>query len=223
MSQQILPFYLICDESSSMSGPPIQAINDSLPEIHQEIGSNPAVADKTRFCVIGFSTAAQVLLPLSDLSTITSVPALSASGGTSYTSAFDLLHQTISNDVAKLKSDGHQVYRPAVFFLSDGQPNDDWSAAYGRVTDPGWTPHPNILAFGFGQADKQTIQQVATVKAFIADGTLGPAEALREFAQSLLNSIVNSAAGSAADPAGGATLSVPNQVAGFTTLAAEPI
>lgn len=33
MSQQVLPFYLVCDESSSMSGPPIQAINDSLPEI----------------------------------------------------------------------------------------------------------------------------------------------------------------------------------------------
>ncbi len=72
-----------------MSGMPIEAINDSLPKMHAEIGSNPAVADKTRFCLIGFSNDAEVLLPLADLSTITSIPALQARGGTSYGAAFD--------------------------------------------------------------------------------------------------------------------------------------
>ena len=38
---QVLPFYLVCDESYSMSGQPLDAINASLPEIHSEIGSNP--------------------------------------------------------------------------------------------------------------------------------------------------------------------------------------
>lgn len=33
MSQQILPFYLVCDESASMSGEPIDAINQALPEL----------------------------------------------------------------------------------------------------------------------------------------------------------------------------------------------
>ena len=73
---QVLPFYLVCDESASMSGPPLDAINASLPEIHSEIGANPVVADKTRFCLIGFSDTAQVLLPLSDLSAIFFDPGL---------------------------------------------------------------------------------------------------------------------------------------------------
>jgi uncharacterized protein YegL len=223
MSQQILPFYLVCDESASMGGPPITEINNSLPQLHSEIGSNPVVADKTRFCLIGFSHDAQVLLPLTDLSTVNAVPALNASGGTDYSVAFDLLYDTINKDVAQLKADGHQVYRPAVFFLSDGQPNDDWTAAYHRVTDQNWGPHPNILAFGFGTADQTTIQQVATVKAFIANGTLGPAEALREFAQSLIRSIVNSGTQSAGNASGGATLVMPDNVPGFTTLPADVI
>jgi uncharacterized protein YegL len=224
MALQVLPFYLVCDESGSMSGPPIDAINNSLPELHMEVGSNPVVADKTRFCLIGFCDIAEVLLPLSDLSTVTSMPALRANGGTDYTAAFVKLRQTIESDVQSLKGQGHDVFRPAVFFLSDGQPNDDqWHGAYRSVIDPSWKAHPNILAFGFGQADVQTIQQIATHKAFIANGTLGPAQALREFAQSLIKSVVRSGAQSAADPSGGATLVMPNDVPGFTSLPADVI
>lgn len=221
MAQQVLPFYLVCDESSSMDGPPVEAINDSLPKLHTEIGSNPVVADKTKFCLIGFNHEAQVLLPLSDLSVITSIPGLHASGGTDYSSAFDLLYSTITADVAQLKASGNQVYRPAVFFLSDGQPGDDWTVAYQRLTDPGWSLHPNILAFGFGSADATTLQQVATIRAYIADGTMGPDAALREFASSLIQSIVNS--GSKPTSSGALTLSVPDDVPGFTALPADQI
>jgi uncharacterized protein YegL len=224
MSQQILPFYLLCDESGSMSGDPVDAINKSLPDLHLEIGSNPVVADKTRFCLIGFSNDAEVLLPLSDLSTVTSIPALNASGGTDYQAAFHKLRVTIDADVADLKQQGHQVFRPAVFFLSDGYPNNNnWQTEYQALTDPNWRPHPNILAFGFGSADESTIRQVANTKAFMANGQLGPAEALREFAKSLIRSIVNSGTQSAADASGGATLVMPDQVPGFTTISADKI
>jgi hypothetical protein len=64
---------------------------------------------------------------------------------------------------------------------------------------------------------------VATVRAFIANGFLGPAQALKEFARSLIRSIVSSGSRSAANPSGGATLVMPNEVEGFTTLEAEPI
>jgi uncharacterized protein YegL len=221
MAQQVLPFYLVCDESSSMSGAPVQAINDSLPNLHTEIGSNPVVADKTKFCLIGFNDQAQVLLPLSDLSLVSSIPGLNADGGTDYSCAFDLLYNTIATDVAQLKAKGDQVYRPAVFFLSDGQPGDDWSAAYKRLTDPNWPLHPNILAFGFGSVHAATLQQIATVRAYIANGKIGPEAALREFATSLIQSIVNS--GSKPTSNGALTLSVPDNVPGFTPLPAEQI
>ena len=96
------------------------------------------------------------------------------------------------------------MYRPAVFFLSDGQPGDDWEDSYKRIIDPTWSYHPNVLAFGFGQIDEATLRHVATVRAFIADGSMGPAEALKEFAQSLIQSIVTS--GSKPAQGGGLTL-----------------
>jgi uncharacterized protein YegL len=221
---QLLPFYLVCDESSSMAGAPIDAINESLPEVHAEIGSNPVVADKTRLGLIAFSDQASLLLPLADLSTLTAMPKLSASGGTDYKTAFDMLRATIDADVQQLKQAGHRVFRPAVFFLSDGYPNrDDWRAAHQTLTDPNWKSRPNILAFGFGAADENVIREVATVRAFMADGTMGPAQALREFAMSLVKSMVQSATSSAANPGAGLNLAMPDQVPGFTNISTPEI
>jgi uncharacterized protein YegL len=218
---QILPFYLVCDESGSMSGSPIDAINVSLREIHTDVASNPVVADKTRFCLIGFSDHADVLLPLSDLTSITGMPKLSAGGGTDYEVVFKLLRSTIDNDVSNLKRDGHLVYRPAVFFVSDGQPQkNNWQVALSILTDPSWRPHPNIIAFGFGGADVNVIREVATVKAFMADGTISSAESLREFARYLTWSIVSSSLPSAAGLGGGMTLTLPESVPGFADISA---
>ena len=220
---QVLPFYLVCDESGSMRGVPLRAINASLPDIHSEVASNPVVADKTRFCIIGFSGSARIVLPLSDLSGVTDMPVLGyRPGGTNYSAAFRMLFDAIEDDVRKLKADGHQVYRPAVFFLSDGRPNDkNWQSAYERITDTNWPLRPNILAFGFGKASPAILQRIATVQAFIAEPGMGPAAALREFAGSLIRSIVNSA--SRASATSGLVLAVPDNIPGFTTLSADPI
>ncbi|MDT0326863.1 vWA domain-containing protein [Nocardiopsis lambiniae] len=224
MSQQILPFYLVCDESTSMDGEPIQAINEALPDLHAKIGANPVVSDKVHFAIIAFNHEAQVLLPLADLSEVESLPALQATGGTSYGEAFTLLRETIAQDVDRLKGEGHRVYRPAVFFLSDGFPGDgDWDIAYKKLIDPGWGPHPNILAFGFGEADPRVIRQVATAQAFMSDGTLNPGQALQEFAKSLTNSIVTSGTRAASSPDGAVTLDIPDHVPGYTSLPADQI
>ncbi|MCZ0979846.1 VWA domain-containing protein [Streptomyces diastatochromogenes] len=133
---QILPFYLLCDESGSMAGSNVDALNDALPKLHDEISTNPTVADKTRFCLIGFSTEANVLQPLVDLSDIDEVPALAAGGLTSFGNAFRTLLRCIETDVAALKAEGHEVYRPVAFFMSDGVPtDDDWPQAYKELTE----------------------------------------------------------------------------------------
>lgn len=54
-----------------MKGGPLRTINASLTHIYSEVGSSPVVADQARFCVIGFSGSARMVLPLSDLSAVT--------------------------------------------------------------------------------------------------------------------------------------------------------
>ncbi|MCK8676020.1 vWA domain-containing protein [Streptomyces lichenis] len=218
---QILPFYLVCDESGSMAGQGIDTVNEALPTLYEEISTNPTVADKTRFALIGFSTAASVLQPLADLSELSHLPSLSAGGITSFGSAFRLLRDTIEKDVAALKAEGHEVYRPVVFFLSDGEPTDnDWEEALADLKEAERFRYaPKIIAFGITDADAAIISRVANFKAFIQkDDSISPAVALREFASSLTRSIVNSATSMAAEGGDGFQLQVDEQVPGYTSL-----
>lgn len=191
---QLLPFYVVCDESASMQGEPVEAINQAIPELHRAIAVDPIVTDKTRFCLIGFSDTAKVLLPLSDLSEVSQMPALSADGSTNFGAAFTLLKRQIEQDVARLKADNAKVFRPAVFFMSDGQPTDSgWESAYQSLVDASFPQHPNVIAFGFGDADEAVIRKIATKAGYMADDGVSPGGALREWARQLTASIVGSA------------------------------
>ncbi|MER6264652.1 MULTISPECIES: vWA domain-containing protein [unclassified Streptomyces] len=220
---QILPFYMVCDESGSMAGGGVDAINSALPDLHQEISTNPSVADKTRFALIGFSTQASVLQPLADLSELTQLPSLSAGGVTSFGAAFRLLKDTIEKDVADLKANGHDVYRPVVFFLSDGIPTDEgWRTDLKELNSFRYAP--KIIAFGISDADIATITEVANFKAFLQqDQSVSPAMALREFASSLTRSIVNSATSMSSQGGDGFQLQVDEQVPGFTSLSLDKL
>ena len=132
----VLPFYILCDESGSMdANGGIDAVNRGLPELHATIAGDPLVADKCRIGLITFSDIAEELLPLSNLSDVQAMPGCAAKGMTNYGEAFNLLRVVIARDITNLKSQGMQVYRPAVFFITDGEPTDDWEANYRALTD----------------------------------------------------------------------------------------
>lgn len=221
MPEQILPFYVVCDQSYSMADH-IDALNDALAELHRAVGTDPVVADKTRFCLIGFSGGAEVLQPLCRLSDVVEIVGLTTQAGTSFGGAFTLLRETIERDVELLKADAHRVYRPAVFFLSDGHPTDPatWPDAYDLLRDPGWAPRPNIIAFGIGDADASTIGRIGTFQAFMSTGGVSPGTALHSFARTLTTSVVRSGG---LTGEGDLVLQVPDSVPGFTPLQIDPV
>jgi uncharacterized protein YegL len=213
MPEQILPLYVVCDQSYSMADH-LDALNDGLAQLHAAVGTDPVVAEKTRFCLIGFSGRAEVLQPLCRPSDVVGLIDLTTHAATSFGEAFTLLRETIETDVGTLKAQGDQVYRPAVFFLSDGHPTDPttWPAAYERLVDPEWPARPNIIAFGIGDADAATIGRIGTFQAFMSQGGVTPAAALHGFARALTTSVVRS------DDDGQVELRVPARIDGFTTL-----
>jgi uncharacterized protein YegL len=216
MPEQILPFYVVCDQSYSMADH-LDGLNEGLRELHRAVGTNPVVADKAWFCLIGFSGSAEVLQPLCSLGDVVDLVELAVSPATNFAAAFTVLRETIEKDVARLKESGHWVYRPAVFFLSDGQSTDPaaWPSAYRRLVDPTWPARPNIISFGIGDADESTIRSIGTVQAFMSHGGLSPRTALHEFARALTRSVVDSGE---ATGDGGLELRIPRQVTGFTAL-----
>lgn len=204
----ILPFYAVVDVSWSMTmktsdgSTGIDAANKIAPEVVEAIVGAPTAADIVRFGMIDFSGEAEVVLPLMDPRQITpgSLPTLEArTTGTSYMSAFLTLRQQLEADVAQLKANNFKVMRPAVFFLTDGEPTDaakDWQDAFAALTDPSFRARPNVVPFGILDAKKDILDQIAShkgqQKSFLSkDESAG--QAIAKMIELLVGSIIESA------------------------------
>jgi uncharacterized protein YegL len=221
----VFPFYLCLDVSASMTGAPIDSVNEQLPLLRASIGEDPAIAEVIRFGVVTFSDVAHTLLPLCDLSLVEAVPELTVQGRTSYAAAFQHLRSLIESDYHRSRASGDRWYRPAVIFISDGRPTDApdrWRYEHERLTDPSWKRRPNILSFGFGDADPAVLAVVSESKpnrAFIAVENAEPSKVVPELMAGLIQSIVSS---SASVYTGEAQLVLP-EVASMTAIPVDPL
>lgn len=192
----LLPVYIVADESGSM-GPHLAELNQGLASLHRALRGDPMVAAKVRLTVLGFSSKVAVRLPLADVRDLAQMPRIVVGGTTNFLAAFDDLHKRIPQDVKLLKGQGYEVHRPAVFFLTDGQPdlNQNWRASHARLIDRSATPGaPNIIACGVGAAHAPTIVDIATTNdfAFIAVRGADIGEAITEFFMQLTASVIRS-------------------------------
>lgn len=197
--QQVMIFYIVCDESASMSmNGGIQAINEALPELHATIISDPIVVDKSRLAIIAFSDTAEVILPMSKATDIQDMPGVSENAATSYGAAFRALRDTIQVDVDGLKAQGYRVHRPCAFFITDGEPTDDgmWQAEFQQLLNHPYRPH--LIAFGVDGSRQETLREIGTLKAFIGVDGVSPAKALASVMSQLGNTIVSSVNGAGA-------------------------
>lgn len=191
----VLPIYFVADESGSMARD-IHELNAGLVSLLDALQGEAMAAAKVRFCVLGFSDDARCYLEPADLRDLEDMPKLSARGSTSFAAAFRELRARIPVDIAKLKSDRYLVNRPAVFMLTDGVPNpgDGWESAYDDLVTESFLQRPNVLAFGIGQADTETIKRVATRPeyAFISAAGVDTGRAIAEFIKALTQSVISS-------------------------------
>lgn len=191
----LLPVYVLADESYSMA-PYAAELNAGMVSLHEALRSEPMVAAKVRLSVLGFSDDVAVRMALADLRGEAELPLLHMRGGTSYHAAFSDLLNRIPQDISFLKGNGYQVHRPAVFFLSDGQPGDNaWHGPHGNLTDKTVTrAAPNIIACGIGEVEAQTIVQVATQPdfAFVSVPGADIGAAIAKFFIALTTSVVQS-------------------------------
>ena len=214
---QVWPFYFLCDESASMSGAPINVVNESLQKIWSELIKSPALSDKAWVSVISFSDTAEVLVPLTDLQELTSMPGCTVGGQANYANAFRKLKRVIDDDVKYLLQLEMKVIRPFIFFMSGGEPADDnWREAHIELINGSDLPfRPQIISFGFGSAGGQIIHEVATEpgrgvprQAYLAADGFVPEQVIAEIATLLIPSgPISSARGS-----GGLMIPMPEPI-----------
>ena len=204
----VMPFYLVCDVSQSMTVS-MPALNQALRTLWQAIVNEPVVDDVARICLMTFSDAARVVVPLGRI-TESALPVLGVEFGTHYGAAFRELAQTIASDIQTLKGQGYKVYRPCVFFLTDGMPLDeDWedtfraTLTYDLAAGQGMKGHPIFVPFGFDQARPSILAKLAYPpqrgKWHFA-GDASPALAIQELLDVIMKTVVNSSLTSLSTP-----------------------
>ncbi len=193
----ILLVYVVVDESWSMK-PSIGELDQGLTSLLGAMQAEPLAASKIMLSVVGFSDDALCHLPPSDLREIENIPSLTARNNTSYTAAFEYLYSAIPLDVQWVKDSGYLAFRPAVFFLTDGEHNTggDWKPIHAKLTAPDFNARPNILAFGIGaaatDAAADTIRRIATRPDYAYQAAHGSntGEAVKKFALALTRSLI---------------------------------
>ncbi|HTW00853.1 MAG TPA: VWA domain-containing protein [Streptosporangiaceae bacterium] len=165
--QMVMPFYIICDVSGSMTRD-MPLLNEGIQKLHRSIVQNPVVDDVAHVSVIAFSTSARTVMPLSQMSE-QPIPTLVTDGGvTNYGKAFRELARAIPQDAALLRSQGFRIFRPCAFFLTDGEPTDrDWldvfrtTLTFDKNTGAGMKQYPVFIPFGFRDAQEAELRKLA--------------------------------------------------------------
>lgn len=191
----VLPVYLVVDVSYSMAGEPLERATAAVRDIISEIGAIPSLADAAYLSLVTFSELAATEIPLSNASRVNDVPALVPRSSTSYAEALRHLQSEIPADIQNLKANGNRVFRPVIFFLTDGEPTDDERDVDAALQQfRACQPVPNLIPIGIGDLVRdEVLAKVRTgkVPAFKATGDV--AAAMREIAPALVSSVVSSA------------------------------
>jgi uncharacterized protein YegL len=210
----VFPVFLLIDVSYSMIGGPITAVNECLPQLKEAVGEDPTVGEIARVGLLTFSDKGTTKLPLSDLQYV-DLPTLTVEAQTNFAEAFRVARREIDASMLALGK-GTRFHRPVLFFLSDGFHNapEDWRAPLRGLKDPHWRFHPEIVVFGFGEADQAELSEIATTHAFMAKN-VDPAQQVKEIIPLIVSSIKTT---SVSLPHSGGGLTIEPDLTKFTPL-----
>jgi len=170
----LLPVYLVLDTSYSMQDKDgrFSAALSFLPKLLSAMTGSASLSDKIRVEVITFDKEARVDLTLGGLNEIEEWiicnkknPIIPDGDSTFYSKAFEKLVSEIEMGVRQIHSekigdDSYKAYRPVVFFITDGEPNDETSArnmSFEKLTNKNFEYRPNIICVGVGEAKPEDL------------------------------------------------------------------
>lgn len=125
MSNRRLPIYLVLDNSGSMTGDPIQAVNQGIQALVSDLQTDPFALETAYLSIIEFNSNARQIVPLTEIGSF-KAPTLATKSTTSLGAALTLLTQSIQKEVKKPGLEEKGDWKPLVFIMTDGQPTDSW-------------------------------------------------------------------------------------------------
>lgn len=158
---------LLVDTSGSMSGRPMDELNEGLRAFGEALQDDTKAAGCADICVISFNSSVETVVPFCSAEEYVA-PVLSAGGLTAMNEAIITGMDMLEARKQEYKTVGVDYYRPWMFLLTDGIPTDDEYAvdAKDRLQEAFDQKKINFFPMGIGAA-----ANTAVLKSYTKDGS----------------------------------------------------
>ena len=159
------PCVLLLDTSSSMRGAPIEALNEGIRTFHTDLLQDDLAMRRVEVAVVTFDSEVRVLQDFITVDRWTA-PLLTAQG---YTHMGGAIHQALDmlqTRKEQYRASGIVYYRPWVFMITDGEPQDEPDAvvdsAMQRIREDETQNRVAFFAVGVENANMSRLHQIVT-------------------------------------------------------------
>jgi uncharacterized protein YegL len=153
------PCVLLLDTSASMTGRPIQELNDALMVLREDLLTDSLASKRVELAIISFGPV-QVLQDFLGVEYF-SLEGLHASGDTPLAEAIQTGLDLLRLRKETLRGNGIKLFRPWIFLITDGAPTDNWHHIPQQIKDGEERGSFSFFAVGVTGADMNTLRQIA--------------------------------------------------------------
>jgi uncharacterized protein YegL len=133
-----LPVYLLIDTSWSMQGDPIQSVQSGIQLLIDNLQGDPTALETAWLSLMTFDSNVNVICELTELAEF-EAQALTCNGMTSMGAGITEVLNRISMEVKKQSASERGDYKPMIFIMTDGEPNDDWKGPADQLRRSGYS------------------------------------------------------------------------------------
>lgn len=192
------PVVLLLDTSTSMHGPPIDEVNNGLKQLASELSGDRLASLRVEIAVIAFGGSVRAMdvrggggtVPFDAAQAFVAVdqfqpPTLKANGDTPMGEAMRRGLTLLRERKDIYKEQSVDYFRPWLFLLTDGQPNDSgWESAADQAKQEEDRKGVSIFAIGVSGADMSTLARFSNRQPLPLRDTAWMSKSLTSVAQS---------------------------------------
>lgn len=153
-----VPVCLVLDTSGSMSGSPIDELNEGVQLFFEAVQSDDVAKYSAEIAIVTFGGSANKILDFASIDN-QAIPVLSAGGGTPMNDGVNMALDLLDQRKEEYKSYGVQYYQPWMVLMTDGAPDSYPSSAIQRTVDLVEKKKLSIFPIGIGSSADMTMLQ----------------------------------------------------------------